>query len=299
MLPQEGSMTISTRTLQMRRLHPSFGVELAGLELHLPLDDGTWAHIWEAFNEHSLLVFHDQPLTDAEQMRFSQRFGPLETTVKTLGKEDRLHPNLVELANVDEDGKLMDWTDRRMLYQSGNQMWHTDSSFKQVPAQASLLSGRLVPPEGGETEFVSCRVAWDALAPEMQRRLEGKVAIHSFAYSRGLIDPRLLGPETEQAYPPVRQALVRANPLTGRKSVYIGAHASHIEGMPADEGRALLTELLDVATRPERVYRHAWRQHDLVIWDNRCLLHRGRPWDAKRHTRVMHRTTVAGEGPTA
>ena len=115
----------STRTLQMRRLHPSFGVELAGLELHLPLDDGTWAHIWEAFNEHSLLVFHDQPLTDEEQMRFSQRFGPLETTVKTLGKEDRLHPNLVELANVDEDGKLMDWTDRRMLYQSGNQMWHT------------------------------------------------------------------------------------------------------------------------------------------------------------------------------
>ena len=290
---------ISTRTLQMRRLHPSFGVELAGLELHLPLDDGTWAHIWEAFNEHSLLVFHDQPLTDEEQMRFSQRFGPLETTVKTLGKEDRLHPNLVELANVDEDGKLMDWTDRRMLYQSGNQMWHTDSSFKQVPAQASLLSGRLVPPEGGETEFVSCRVAWEALAPEMQRRLEGKVTVHSFAYSRGLIDPTLLGPETEQAYPPVRQALVRANPLNGKKTVYIGAHASHIEGMAVDVGRALLKELLEVATRPERVYQHTWRQHDLVIWDNRCLLHRGRPWDTKRHTRVMHRTTVAGEGPTA
>ena len=292
-------MATSTGTLQMHRLHHSFGVELSGVDLRRPLDDGTWAHIWEAFNEHSLLAFHDQPLTDDEQMRFSQRFGPLETTVKTLGKEDRLHPNLVELANVDEGGQRMDWTDRRMIYQSGNQMWHTDSSFKQVPAQASLLSGRLIPPEGGETEFVSCRVAWEALAREMQRRLEGKVAIHSFAYSRGLIDPTLLGPETEQAYPPVRQALVRANPLNGMKTVYIGAHASHIEGMSVEEGRALLKELLELATLPERVYRHTWRQHDLVIWDNRCLLHRGRPWDAKRYTRVMHRTTVAGEGPTA
>lgn len=292
-------MTISTGTLQMRRLHPSFGVELSVVDLRQPLDDGTWAHIWEAFNEHSLLLFHDQPLTDDEQMRFSLRFGPLETTVKTLGKEDRLHPNLVELANVDEDGKLMDWSDRRMVYQSGNQMWHSDSSFKKVPAQASLLSGRQVPPEGGETEFVSCRMAWETLAPEMQRRLEGKVAVHSFAYSRGLIDPTLLSQDVKDALPPVRQALVRVNPLSGRKSVYIGSHASHIEGMPVEEGRALLKELLDLATRPERVYRHAWRQHDLVIWDNRCLLHRGRPWDAKHHTRVMHRTTVAGDGPTA
>ena len=292
-------MAISTGTLRMRRLHPSFGVELLGVDLRQPLDDGTWAHIWEAFNEHSLLVFHGQPLTDPEQMRFSLRFGPLETTVKTLGKEDRLHPNLVELANVDEDGKLMDWADRRMVYQSGNQMWHTDSSFKQVPAQASLLSGRQVPPEGGETEFVSCRVAWEALAPEVKRRLEGKVAIHSFAYSRGLIDPTLLGPDVQRALPPVRQALVRANPTNARKSVYIGAHASHIEGIPVEEGRALLKELVELATRPERVYQHAWRQHDLVIWDNRCLLHRGRPWDAKHHTRVMHRTTVAGDGPTA
>lgn len=292
-------MATSTGTLQMRRLHPAFGVEIGGADLRRPLDDGTWAHIWEAFNEHSLLVFHGQPLTDDEQMRFSQRFGPLETTVKTLGKEDRLHPNLVELANVDEDGKLMDWSDRRMLYQSGNQMWHSDSSFKPVPAQASLLSGRLVPPEGGETEFVSGRVAWEALPPETQRRLEGKVAIHSFGYSRGLLDPTLLGAETERAYPPVRQALVRANPLNGKKTVYIGSHASHIEGLPVDEGRALLKELLSVATQPERVYQHTWRQHDLVIWDNRCLLHRGRTWDAKRYTRVMHRTTVAGDGPTA
>lgn len=292
-------MATSTGSLQMRSLHPRFGVELAGVDLRESLDDGIWMHIWEAFNEHSLLVFHDQPLTDQQQMSFSRRFGPLETTVKTLGKEDRLHPNLVELANVDENGTRMDWSDRRMVYQSGNQMWHSDSSFKLVPAQASLLSGRTVPPEGGETEFASCRVAWDALSPEMQRHLEGKVAVHSFAYSRGLIDPTLLGPEVQAALPPVRQALVRANPLNGRKAIYIGSHASHIEGLSVEEGRALLKELLELATRPECLYRHTWRPHDLVIWDNRCMLHRGRPWDAKRYTRVMHRTTVAGDGPTA
>jgi alpha-ketoglutarate-dependent 2,4-dichlorophenoxyacetate dioxygenase len=292
-------MATHTGTLAMRRLHPRFGVEISGVDLSRPLDDGAWAHIWEAFNEHSLLLFRDQPLTDEEQMTFSRRFGALETTVKTLGQEDRLHPNLVELANLDEDGRRMDWSDRRMMYQSGNQMWHTDSSFKPVPAQASLLSGRLVPPEGGETEFVSCRLAWEALAPDAQSRLDGKVAIHSFAYSRGLIDPTLLGPETEQLYPPVRQALVRANPVNGKKTVYIGAHASHIEGAPIEEGRALLKELLELATRAENVYRHTWRQHDLIIWDNRCMLHRGRPWDSRRYTRVMHRTTVAGDGPTA
>jgi alpha-ketoglutarate-dependent 2,4-dichlorophenoxyacetate dioxygenase len=292
-------MAISTGMFQMQSIHPSFGVEVRGVDLRQPLDDGAWTQIWEAFNEHSLLVFHGQPLTDDEQMRVSLRFGPLETTIKTLGKEDRLHPNLVELANLDEDGRLMDWSDKRMLYQSGNQLWHSDSSFKPVPAQASLLSGRQVPPEGGETEFVSCRVAWESLSPEMQRRLEGKVAIHSFAYSRGLIDPTLLSQEVKDALPPVRQALVRTNPVNGRKSVYIGSHASHIEGMPLEEGRALLTELLARATRSESVYRHSWRQRDLVIWDNRCMLHRGRPWDAKQYTRVMHRTTVAGEGPTA
>jgi len=292
-------MATTNGTLQITRLHPGFGAAIDGVELRRPLDDGAWARIWEAFNEHSLLVFHDQPLTDDEQMRFTRRFGPLETTVKTLGKEDRLDPHLVELTNVDDEGRLMDWSDRRMMYQSGNQMWHSDSSFKPVPAQASLLSGRVVPPEGGETEFVSCRLALEALPPERQRALEGKVAIHSFAYSRGLIDPTLLGAETERLYPPVRQALVRANPVNGRKSLYIGSHASHIEGMAVEEGRAILKELLALATRPERVYRHVWRQHDLVIWDNRCMLHRGRPWDSARYTRVMHRTTVAGEGPTA
>jgi len=234
-------------------------------------------------------------------MAFSRRFGPLEATIKSIGQERRLHENLVDLSNLDpqDDGKLMGWTDRRMLYQSGNQLWHTDSSFKPVPAMASLLSGREVPPIGGETEFVSMRHAYATLPEETKRRLEGKVTVHSILYSRSTIAEGLFDAEHERDLPPVRQALVRANPANGRRAIYIGSHAWYVEGMAYDESRRLLDDLLAHTTRPERVYQHRWRQWDLVMWDNRCVLHRGRPWDAAVHRRVMRRTTVAGEGPTA
>jgi alpha-ketoglutarate-dependent 2,4-dichlorophenoxyacetate dioxygenase len=247
-----------------------------------------------------VLVFQDQRLTDEEQMAFSRRFGPLEETIKAPGKENRHHPNLVDLSNIDpdRDHALLGWSDRRMVYQSGNQLWHSDSSFKPVPAMASLLSAREVPPEGGETEYASLRAAWDALPRAMQARLDGLVAVHSFAYSRGLIAPGLLLPEQEAALPPVKQQLVRVNDVTGRKAVYLGSHASHIIGMPSDEGRRLLRDLLEHATRPEFVFQHRWRVGDCVMWDNRAVLHRGRPWDTRRYRRVMHRTTVAGDGPT-
>jgi alpha-ketoglutarate-dependent 2,4-dichlorophenoxyacetate dioxygenase len=234
-------------------------------------------------------------------MAFSRRFGPLEITIRAIGKEDRLHPNLVDLSNLDpeQNGRLMDWNNRRMLYQSGNQLWHTDSSFKPVPAMASLLSGREVPPVGGETEFVSMRHAYATLREATRRTLEGRVAVHSILYSRSTIAPGLFDPDNAQELPPVRQALVRANPVNGRKTIYIGSHAWYIEGMEYGESRRLLDELLAHTTRPECVYQHRWRQWDLVMWDNRCVLHRGRPWDASAHARVMRRTTVAGEGPTA
>jgi alpha-ketoglutarate-dependent 2,4-dichlorophenoxyacetate dioxygenase len=164
---------------------------------------------------------------------------------------------------------------------------------------ASLLSAREVPPVGGETEFASMRHAWATL-PEAQRRwLEGKVAVHSILYSRHTIAPNLFDPDQAEELPPVRQALVRANPVNGRRSIYIGSHAWYIEGVPYDESRRVLDKLLAHTTRPELVYQHRWKQWDLVMWDNRCVLHRGRPWDAARHKRVMRRTTVAGEGPTA
>jgi alpha-ketoglutarate-dependent 2,4-dichlorophenoxyacetate dioxygenase len=178
-------------------------------------------------------------------------------------------------------------------------MWHTDSSFKRVPAMASLLSGREVPPEGGETEFASMRVGYERLPAATRQMLEGKVAIHSFVYSRGLIGDGLLPPDHAAQVPPVPQALVRANPVNGRRNFYVGSHACEIVGMPTDTARKLLRELLETATAPDIVYTHRWRAGDLVMWDNRCMLHRGRPWDENRYRRVMHRTTVAGDGPTA
>jgi len=282
-------------------VHSCVGARVEGVDLARPLDGASFWRIFDAFQEYSVLVFPDQRLTDEQQMAFSRRFGPLEATIKSIGQERRLHENLVDLSNLDpqDDGKLMGWTDRRMLYQSGNQLWHTDSSFKPVPAMASLLSGREVPPIGGETEFVSMRHAYATLPEETKRRLEGKVTVHSILYSRSTIAEGLFDAEHERDLPPVRQALVRANPANGRRAIYIGSHAWYVEGMAYDESRRLLDDLLAHTTRPERVYQHRWRQWDLVMWDNRCMLHRGRPWDAAVHRRVMRRTTVAGEGPTA
>jgi len=287
--------------LTITPLLPHLGARVEGVDLSRPVDDRTFRAIADAFEERSVLVFPGQRLTDAEQMRFSERFGPLETTLRATGREDRLHPNLVDLSNVDpdHDEKLLDWSDRRMVYQSGNQLWHTDSSFKPVPATASLLSGREVPPSGGETEFVSMRHAWETLPEATRQRIDGRVVVHSILYSRSTIAKGLLDPEHERGLPPVRQALVRANPVNGRKSIYIGSHAWYIEGLPYDESRRLLDDLLAHTTRPQGVLQHRWTQWDLVMWDNRCVLHRGRPWDAGRHVRIMRRTTVAGEAPTA
>jgi alpha-ketoglutarate-dependent 2,4-dichlorophenoxyacetate dioxygenase len=284
--------------ITLKRLHPLFVAEVGGIDLTHPIDDGTFAQILDAFNEHSVLVFHDQPLTDAEQIVFSRCFGPLEQTTKSIAWNERVAREIADLSNVDPEGRLIPPEDRRMLYHSGNQLWHSDSSFKKVPALASLLSAREVPPEGGETEFASLRGAWAALPEPTRQRLEELVAVHHFAYSRGLVAPNLLTPEQEAELPPVRQALVRTNPVNGRKSLYVGAHASHVVGMPEEEGRTLLELLLAFATQPQLVYCHRWRVGDLVIWDNRAVLHRGRPWDAGRYRRVLHRTTVAGEGPT-
>jgi alpha-ketoglutarate-dependent 2,4-dichlorophenoxyacetate dioxygenase len=280
----------------VRRLHPHFAAEIVGVSLR-DLDEPTFVQLRAAFEAHSVLVFHDQHLTDEEQIAFTRRFGPLEETTRSIAQNARVAPQIADLSNVDDAGNTMSPDDRRMLYHKGNQLWHTDSSFKPVPAMASLLSAREVPPEGGETQYASLRAAWDTLPLVLQKRLEGMIAVHSFAYSRGLIAPGLLLPEQEAALPPVRQRLVRQNPATGRKALYLGSHASYIIGLSVDEGRRLLRDLLEHATQPQFVFQHRWRVGDCVMWDNRAVLHRGRQWDA-RHRRVMHRTTVAGDGPT-
>jgi alpha-ketoglutarate-dependent 2,4-dichlorophenoxyacetate dioxygenase len=282
-------------------LHSCLGARVHGVDLTRPLGEASFQAIFDAFQEYSVLVFSDQRFSDEQQMAFSRRFGPLETTINATGREDRLHPNMVDLSNIDpdHDDRLMDWTNRKMTYQSGNQLWHSDSSFKPVPAHSSALSGREVPPVGGETEFVSMRHAYATLPEEIRRGLHGRVVVHSILYSRSTIAKGLFDADQEKGLPPVRQALIRVNPVNGRPSIYIGSHAWYVEGMHFGESRRLLDDLLAHTTRPECVYQHRWRQWDLVMWDNRCILHRGRLWDAANHRRVMRRTTVAGDGPTA
>lgn len=276
-----------------------FVARVTGLDLSNQLDEGDFGQVRDAFHRYAVVIFPEQALTDDEQIVFSERFGPLEVSLRKDRQRRIDNPRISDISNVDEKDRVFDPDDERAIYNAGNRLWHSDSSFKRVPAMASLLSGREVPPEGGETEYADLRGAWDALPADRRRGLPSLVAEHSFVYSRGLIGYDQFTDAERAAVPPVPQAVVRTHPATGRKSLYLGSHASHILGRPVDEGRALLRELLEFATQPQFVYRHVWRQHDLVMWDNRCVLHRGRPWDERRYRRVMHRTTVAGAGPTA
>ena len=268
-------------SLTTRKLHPLLGAEIVGIDVK-SVEDATFKAIVDAFNEYSVLLFRGQSLSDEEQVAFSRRFGPLETTIRSIASQERAIEHIANLSNVDADDRLIPAGDKRNIFNAGNQMWHSDSSFKKVPAMASLLSAREIPAEGGETQFASMRVGYGRLPEDMQRFLEGKVAVHSFVYSRGLVDDGLTPPDHAAQVPPVRQALVRANPANGRKGFYVGSHACEIVGMPTSEARALLRELREAATRSELVYTHRWRVGDLVMWDNRCMLHRGRPWDESR-----------------
>jgi len=282
--------------LVLTKRHPLFGAEIAGVDTGKPVSDAAFSEIRAAFEEYSLVVLRGQTLDDDSQVAFSRRFGPLETTVKANPAGGSY---FARQSNLDiNSGEVIPSSDKRMIYQKANYFWHTDSSFKRIPSLCSLLSGRIVPPTGGDTEFATMRAAYAELPEPMKRRIDGLVAEHSFVYSRGLIDPNVLTDEEKAETPPVRQAVVRTNPVNGRKSLYLGAHASHIVGWPVEEGRALLKELTDFATQPRFCYAHKWRQGDLVIWDNRCLLHRATAYDGAAHKRLMQRTTVAGDAPT-
>ncbi len=281
-------------TLHIQPLHPMLGAEINGLDLRTPLDDATFAQVLEAFDRYSVLVLHDQALTDEQQLAFSRRFGPLEPTkVGTVGHGS----SLVHLTNIGPDGAVVPENHRQMLNTLANQLWHSDSSFKRIPALASMLSGRVVPPEGGDTEFVSMRAVWRELPEAIRARIENMIAIHDYAYSRGKVDPDLASEAERDALPPVRQAVVRKHPTSGERSLYLGSHASAIEGMSIEEGRRLIDELIDFAGQPRFVYSHKWRANDLLIWDNRFTIHRGRPFPPN-YPRYLVRATVAGDAPT-
>ena len=273
-------------------LTPCFAAEIRGVDVTRPLDDPTWSAIRAAFEEHSVLVFHDQPLDDEGQIAFSRRFGDLEITRSI---NPAAGTPFARQSNLDiTTGEPIPADDRRMIYQFANMLWHSDSSFKPVPSLCSLLSGRIVPPEGGATEFASARAAYPSLSPALKRRVDGLVVVHDFSWSRDQVRPGFFTAAERAVYPPVQHPVVRVNPVNDRPALFLGAHASHVVGLPVEEGRSLLKALLDHVTQPRFCYRHEWREGDLVIWDNRCVLHRATPFDTQRHRRFMQRTTVSG-----
>lgn len=282
--------------LTFRKLHPLFGVEIGGVDLTTPVDTIAFGEIRAAFEEHSVVLLRDQPIDDAQQIAFSRLFGPLETTVSANPAGGTAFARQSNLDIV--SGVVIPPEDRRMIYQKANYFWHTDSSFKKVPALCSLLSARICPPEGGDTEFASLRAAYAHLPETMKVEIETLVAEHSLAWSRSLVDPTVMTEAQKAEVPPVKQRLMRINPINGRKALYVSAHASHIVGWPFERGRALLDELTTLATKPDFCLSHRWREGDIVIWDNRAVLHRATAYDTVKYKRLMQRTTVAGDAPT-
>jgi alpha-ketoglutarate-dependent 2,4-dichlorophenoxyacetate dioxygenase len=271
-------------------LGPGFAAELRGVTLaEIAADDAAYREARAALEEHSVIVLRGQDVTDELQLDFSRRFGPLEVTkVGSMG----VGTNLVVLSTIDENGKVVPPDHRLALRNKANQLWHTDSTFKRVPALASVLSARIIPASGGETEYVSTRLAFERLDPAFQRRLENSFAWHDYAHSRGQIAADLASPEERAALPPQCWRLVWRNPVNGRLALYIASHACAIDGMEPAAAQALLAELMDAATAPGSSYVHAWRKGDVVMWDNRATMHRGRPWPA-HEARLMVRTTIS------
>jgi alpha-ketoglutarate-dependent 2,4-dichlorophenoxyacetate dioxygenase len=271
-------------------LGPGFAAELRGVTLSdVAADDAAYAAARAAFEEHSVLVFRDQEVTDEIQLGFSRRFGPPEVT--KVGSQGT-GSHFVILSTIGPDGNVVPADHRLSLRSKANQLWHTDSSFKRVPALTSILSARVIPARGGETEYVSTRLAFERLDPGLRSRLEQSFAWHDYAHSRSQIAPGLATPEERAALPPQCWRMVWKNPVNGRGAIYLASHAYAVEGMETAEGKHLIDELMAAATAPGTIYQHPWRKGDVVMWDNRATMHRGRPWPA-HEARLMVRTTIS------
>ena len=288
-------------TISIRQIHPVFVGEVSGVDVTRPLSRDEVAAIEAGMDRHAVLLFRDQPLTDAHQMAFSRRFGVLEDARGgniTRPEDRRLEVGMNDVSNLGRDGQPLDRASRQRLFNLGNMLWHSDSSFRAIPAKYSVLSARVVNPTGGNTEFADMRAAYDALDADTKAQIDDLVCEHSLMYSRGSLGLLDYSEEERAMFRPVRQRLVRTHPVTGRKSLYLSSHAGGIAGMPMAEARILLRELTEHATQPRFVYVHSWRRWDLVMWDNRQMMHRVRRYD-EGQPRDMRRTTVAGDGPTA
>ena len=272
-------------------LGPGFAAEIRGVGLQeVATSDEAYAVVRAAFEEHSVLLFRGQPITDELQVAYSRRFGPLE--IAKVASRGEGTPFSV-LTNIEPDGSLVAPDHKESLRARANQLWHTDSCFKDPPALASVLSARVIASTGGETEFASLRRAWERLPPALRVRLGDAYAWHDYAHSRGKIAPHLASDRERAALPAVRWRMRWRNPVNGRDSLYLASHTCAIDGMPDDEAQALIADLIERATAPEHTYLHRWQPGDVIMWDNRCILHRGRPWPADEPRHVARTTITA------
>ncbi len=297
-MPDNGATT--TAALRLTPCGPGIGARVDGLDLRRPLDAETIAAITTAMDRHAVLVFPSQHFQDDEQLAFGRQFGDIEETPTLVDQaRRRLSDNRVnDISNLGADGEILAADDRRRMFNLGNLLWHSDSSFKATPAQYSMLHARVIPPEGGETEFADMRAAWDALPDKMHAKLRDLVTEHSLIFSRAQLGFDEFTPEEIARCMPVPQRLARRHRGSGRLSLYLSAHIGRIQGWPRPEAMALIRELTEHATQPRFVYSHRWTAGDLVVWDNRCTMHRGRPYEDKLYPRDMRRVTLTDIAPT-
>jgi alpha-ketoglutarate-dependent 2,4-dichlorophenoxyacetate dioxygenase len=289
-------------TVSIRQIHPVsvFAGEVSGIDITKPLSRDDVAAIEAGMDRYAVLVFHDQKVTDEQQMAFSLHFGVFEQGKGgniTKPEDRRLQINMGDVSNLGKDGRPLPLDSRQRAFNLGNMLWHSDSSYRAIPAKYSILSARVVNPVGGNTEFADMRAAYDALDVDTKKLVEDLVCEHSLMYSRGSLGMVEYSDEERAMFRPVRQSLVRTHPVSGRRSLYLSAHAGAIIGMPIAEARILLKDLTEHATQPAFVYAHKWRTWDVVMWDNRQMMHRARRYD-EAQPRDMRRTTIAGDTPT-
>ncbi len=283
--------------LKIERLHPDFGARLSWVDLRSTLPPATLEEIRVAIDTYSFLHFPRQQFDDDHQLAFTKSLGEPEVNHVVLGQEGRIEYFLT-IGNVQADGSQLGNSHKKTKFLTGNNVWHTDSSFRDLPSLVSIMCAYEVPDEGGDTEFVSTRAAYRRLPDDLKATIEPLIAIHDYVFSRSKVGPDAVTPPHAASLPPVRQKLVRANPRSGAKNYYVGSHAREIDGWNETDGRALLDDLLARATQPRHVHTHKWQPGDLVIWDNRCLLHRGKGYDADKYRRLMRQTRVCGVGST-
>jgi alpha-ketoglutarate-dependent 2,4-dichlorophenoxyacetate dioxygenase len=277
---------------------PDFAGEVSGIDLRQTMTQGQVGEIVTGMDKYAVLVFHDQQIDDGQQLAFSRNFGTLEIANADIRRDEdrRLAPEVADVSNLGKNNDIMSRDDRRRLFSLGNMLWHSDSSFKPTPAKYSLLHARVLPSKDGNTEFADMRAAYDALDDDMKAEIDDLVCEHSQQYSRGILGFDFTEDERRRN-PPVPQRLVRRHPGSGRRSIFLSAHAGAIRGMPMPEARALLRDLTEHATMRQFVYAHQWQVGDLVMWDNRAMMHRARRYDPNE-VRELHRTTVADDRPT-